>query len=53
MLQLYDSSVQDTKVGPRLGSTLVMTTKETFIEIGSEILNLMKEDKRNKKHLIR
>ena len=50
-LQLCDSSVQETKSGPRDGSTLVMATKGTFIRVGDMLLEIMKTDKLVKKNL--
>ena len=37
VLQLYDSSVQDSKCGTRLGSTLVMATAGSFMKIGNAL----------------
>ena len=51
MLQLYDSSVQETKSGTRTGSTLVMATTGTFSNIGDKLLTIMKEDKMKNKNL--
>ena len=52
-LQLYDSSVQDTKSGDRQGSTLVMATIGTFDKIGQELLKLIQEDGTKQKILVR
>ena len=44
--QLYDSSVQESQYGKRLGSTLVMATPGTFINMGDALIAILLEDKK-------
>ena len=52
-LQLYDSLVQGTKSGNRMGSTLVMATIGTFNKFGLALLKIMQEGDTKQKILIK
>ena len=51
MLKLYGSSVQETKLGTRTGSTFVMATTGIFCNVRDKLLGIMKEDKLKNKNL--
>ena len=49
--QLYDSSAQESKYSKRLGSTLVMATPGTFINMGDALITVLLDNKKIKKDL--
>ena len=49
VIRLLDSSVQESKYQKRTGSTLVMATGKTWIQIGNKLLDIIKEDNYKKK----